>query len=381
MMGHHPEHAAPAPRILIVDAEPAQVRALCDTLTAQGYDAVGFSSAAPALAALGESRFDLLLSDLTMPQTNGIALLQQALTVDPDLVGIVTTDDGSVSTAVDALQDGAFDYILKPIEVSVVLPVLSRALTMRRLRMENVDLAGQLQARTSELDFATKELEAFSYSVSHDLRAPLRAVLGFSRILAEKHAGQMPSEANSILDTIIEGATRMGQLIDDLLRFSHLARQPLSKEHIDLNALVREIVNELTREQEGRSVDVQIGDLPATIGDPALMKQVLLNLLGNAFKFTRGREHAEIAIGCQQAESEQVYFVRDNGDGFDMRYATNLFGVFQRMHREDEFEGTGVGLSIAQRVILRHGGRIWAAAEKDKGATFFFTLPGQPPRT
>jgi len=233
-----------------------------------------------------------------------------------------------------------------------------------------------LHKLNSRLEAANKELESFSYSISHDLRAPLRAVDGFSSILLEKFSPRMPPEAQLLLNNVRTSAQRMGQLIDDLLRFSRLGWQPLSKRPVNISALVHEVLDELRHKQADRRIELQVSELPDCVGDPALLRQVLVNLLSNAFKFTRQRKQAMIEVGCRQQRGENVYFVRDNGAGFDTQHAEKLFGVFQRFHRVDEFEGTGVGLSIVQRVIQRHGGRIWAEAEVDKGATFYFTLIG-----
>ena len=224
------------------------------------------------------------------------------------------------------------------------------------------------------LEAANKELEAFSYSVSHDLRAPLRAVDGFSRVLLEKYEAQLPSEAQRYLRLVRDNAQQMGRLIDDLLTFSRLSRQPLKLQPVSLAKLVRQALQDLRSEQEGKRVEFEIADLPPCSADPALLKQVWLNLLANALKYTRKREVARIEIGSHAEGGEHVYFVRDNGVGFDMRYANKLFGVFQRLHRAEEYEGTGVGLAIVQRIIHHHGGRVWAEAEVDKGATFYFTL-------
>jgi len=238
-----------------------------------------------------------------------------------------------------------------------------------------------LHRLNSSLEAVNNDLESFSYSVSHDLRAPLRAVDGFSSILLEKFAPQMPREAELLLNNVRTSVKRMGQLIDDLLRFSRLGRQPLSKRLVNISVLVREALEELRGKQPDRRIEIQISELPDCVGDPSLLRQVLVNLLSNAFKFTRQRENAMIEVGCRQQGAEKVYFVRDNGAGFDMRYAGKLFGVFQRFHRAEEFEGTGVGLSIVQRIIQRHGGRIWAEAEPDKGATFYFTLSQESPQS
>jgi len=252
---------------------------------------------------------------------------------------------------------------------------VARDITERREAEEQIQkLNEELKQRADLLEMANKELEAFSYSVSHDLRAPLRAVDGFSQAVLEDYGPQLPEEGRRYLQTIREGAQRMGALIDDLLTFSRLSRTPLKKQEVNTGKLVRHILEELNSRREGRQVGIQIGDLPACQGDPALLKQVWINLISNALKYTRRRETAVIEIGCKLEQDENVYFVRDNGAGFDMRYAHKLFGVFQRLHRADEFEGTGVGLAIVQRIIHRHGGRVWADAAPDRGATFYFTL-------
>jgi light-regulated signal transduction histidine kinase (bacteriophytochrome) len=235
-----------------------------------------------------------------------------------------------------------------------------------------------VRQRTAELEAANKELEAFSYSVSHDLRAPLRAINGFSRILLEEHAPYLSDDAQRYLHIVRDSAQEMGQLIDDLLIFSRLGRQPLTKQLVAPADIVRQVLEDLRSEREGRCVNLVIGELPVCQADPVLLKQVFVNLLANALKFTRRREVARIEIGCREVGGEAVYFVKDNGVGFDMQYAPKLFGVFQRLHRAEDYEGTGVGLAIVQRVIHRHGGRVWAEAAVDHGATFAFTLGGIP---
>lgn len=363
-----------APRVLIVDDEVPQMEALCDTLKDQGYQTIGVASPKQALAELQKAKFDLLLADLMMPEMDGIALLRAALAIDKDLVGIMMTGHGTVDTAVEAMKAGALDYIAKPFRMSVILPVLSRAVAMRRLRIDKAVLEQQVHERTLELEAANKELEAFSYSVSHDLRAPLRAVEGFTKMALSDFSSQMPAEAQQLLTKATNNVHQMRQMIDDLLSFCRVGRQPLSKQPVKLVPLVYEVLNQLRAEPQNREPTVQVGELPACIGDRSLLKHVIFNLLSNAFKFTRGKgTQALIEIGCRKEGDGQAYFIRDNGAGFDMEHADKLFGVFQRMHSEEEFEGTGVGLSIARRIIERHGGRIWAEAEGGKGATFFFT--------
>jgi PAS domain S-box-containing protein len=234
-----------------------------------------------------------------------------------------------------------------------------------------------LEQRIAELDFSNRELEAFTYSVSHDLRAPLRQVHGFSRILTEQYGAQLDSQGQHYLRRVETGAAQMGVLIDDLLNLSRLGRRELKREPTALARLVEEVRVELEADINGRRVEWRIQPLPQAECDPRLMKQVFANLLANALKYTRPREQAVIEVGQTAGDGEQAIFVRDNGVGFSMKYADKLFGVFQRLHRSDEFEGTGVGLATVQRIVQKHGGRIWAEGEEDKGATFSFTL-GQP---
>jgi PAS domain S-box-containing protein len=242
------------------------------------------------------------------------------------------------------------------------------------VRQMNAELEERVGNRTVQLESANRELEAFSYSVSHDLRAPLRAVDGFSQAVIEDFGALLPEEGRRQLQTIRYSAQRMGALIDDLLTFSRLSRQALVKKPVDTRALVRAALQELGSPWPDRQVEVRLADLPPSLADPSLLKQVWLNLLSNALKYTRKKAPAVVEIACESRPEGPVYYVRDNGTGFDMKYAGKLFGVFQRLHRMEDYEGTGVGLATVQRIIHRHGGRVWAEAAVDRGATFFFTL-------
>lgn len=239
-------------------------------------------------------------------------------------------------------------------------------------------LEQKVQQRTAQLEAVNKELEAFSYSVSHDLRAPLRAINGFSRILLDNYS-QMPDDAKRYLNLVCTNAQQMGRLIDDLLGFSRLGRQQMKTQAVSPTLIVNQVLDELQNEKQGRQIEISVDDLPQVQADPSLLKQVYTNLISNALKYTRGTDIAEIKIGSftdGEQNNETVYYVKDNGTGFDMQYAHKLFGVFQRLHRIEDYEGTGVGLAIVQHIVNRHGGRIWAEAEVGKGATFYFTLQG-----
>jgi len=536
---------APAPpRILIVDDEVPQLTALCDILGQEGYVTRGFTAGREAIAALRAQPYDVLLTDLMMPQIDGITLIRACHEIDHDLACIVMTGHATVATAVEALKAGALDYVMKPFNVSHILAVLARALGARRLRLENIQLRetvsiyelcraitqglgyeqiiertiaaavaltdaaaayllvptvkgaltvrvaavtgpaavpledsspaknlvaewlqrvsaelealaergsadalhahpfspvigaalpivtakkffgvlgftssrpqhhisiGQLKAldvlartaatafasaaliaeltemnealeqrvqeRTRELEIANKDLESFSYSVSHDLRQPLSVVEGFCDILRTQFGAGVPQEGLRMLEQIEGGVSRMSKLISDLLHFSRLSRGLVERVRIPLRQLVLQVVARLKEPLGERALAVQVGDLPDCCGDPALLEQVLVNLLSNAFKFTAGLAAARVEVGTLRQGDETVYYVRDNGVGFDMRYADKLFGVFQRLHSAEEFEGTGIGLSIVHRVVARHGGRVWADSRKGAGATFYFTLP------
>jgi len=225
------------------------------------------------------------------------------------------------------------------------------------------------------LEAVNRELEAFSYSVSHDLRAPLRAISGFAQAVVEDYAPRLDDEGKRFLGLIQDNAHRMGQLIDDLLTFSRLGRQQLMETQVDLEVLAQAIFEELAAPTPERKIRFVAHSVPPALGDKAMLRQVLVNLLSNAIKFTRPRPEAVIEFGYAQEHSQGAYYVRDNGVGFDMQYAGKLFGVFQRLHSVAEFEGTGVGLAIVFRIVTRHGGRVWAQGQVGQGATFYFTVP------
>jgi PAS domain S-box-containing protein len=242
----------------------------------------------------------------------------------------------------------------------------------------NDELEIRVHERTAQLHSTIKELEAFSYSVSHDLRAPLRAIDGFSKLLFEDYYSELDPEGRRLIDVIRDSTLRMGELIDGLLAFSRLGRQAIGSAELDMIELARDAFNEAVAEKGNRRVELKLDELPPFVGDRVLIRQVFVNLLSNAMKFTRDRNPTIIEIGSKPDGDQNIFYVRDNGVGFDMRYVGKLFGVFQRLHAVNEFEGTGLGLAIVQRIILRHGGRVWAEGLLGEGATIYFTLAKNP---
>jgi PAS domain S-box-containing protein len=262
-----------------------------------------------------------------------------------------------------------------PCMISIVRDVTDQRRTEEEIRNLNVALEHRVKERTAELEEANRELESFSYSVSHDLRSPLRAIAGYAKVIEEDYAAQIGEEGRAQLDRIIFNAIRMGELIDDMLDFSRIGRAEMKRAPIDMVNLARDVLAELPEAVAGGRVEVRIKDMPDAHADRSLVRQVWSNLIGNALKFTRHREKADIEVGGMLEAGEAHYYVRDNGAGFDMAYSNKLFHVFQRLHRDTAFEGTGVGLAIVARIVQRHGGRVWAEGVVDEGATFHFTLP------
>jgi light-regulated signal transduction histidine kinase (bacteriophytochrome) len=366
--------------ILIVDDEATHLKALCDTLSIEGYAPTGTSSARSALDMLRAQPFDVLLTDLMMPEMNGIALLNAAREISPDIACIVMTGHGTIDSAVEAMKGGAIDYVLKPIKLNALTQVIARGLQIRRLHTI-------IDQRTRELEQANRDLEAFSYSISHDLRAPLRVVDAFCQMFLEDYGETIPAEGRRMLEQARAGSQRMSQLIDDLLAFARFGSRPLRTGVVDMRGLAARVAAAVRAQVQAaglagaQDVAIAIGELPDCIGDSSLLEQVLTNLLSNACKFTRGRPQPRVEVSATTEASNNIYVVRDNGVGFDAAYAHKLFGVFQRLHSAAEFEGTGIGLSIVKRIVERHGGRAWAESTRGEGAAFYFSLPAADSQT
>lgn len=412
-------------KLLIVDDHAINLKLLRAQLEAEGHAVLEAANGVEALQVLGREGVDAVISDILMPNMDGFRLCHEIRTSDKfhDLPFILYTSTyNSPEDRQLAQIVGADRYVVKPSPPRVLFDAVREAVQKTRdsirpplpahgetyvlkhysealvtkLEEKNVELQGALERlqaanaeiaelnrslesrveqRTAELQAANRELESFSSLVSHDLRAPLRAIRGFAEMLRRDHAGAMPSDATKLLERVEENVKVMQALIDDLLEFSRLGRKALSRQRLNLAHLARECLKDLAHEEEGREVEIVIGELPPCHGDPILIKQVMANLLGNALKYSRKRDIARIEVGAENRGGEYVCYVRDNGAGFDMRHSGKLFEMFQRLHSRSDFEGTGVGLALVKRIIEKHGGRVWAEGALDQGATFYFSLP------
>jgi len=391
---------APGPEqtvnVLLVDDQPEGLLALEALLEGPERNIVKTRSGREALRQLLKADFALILLDVQMPDMDGFQtaeLIRQRDSSKNIPIIFLTAGHKSEANIFRGYAVGAVDYVLKPIvpeilrsKVSVFVDLARQTELVRRqadqLRQSEQEALQLAQARANllaELEAANRELEAFAYSVSHDLRAPLRRINGFAGILLEDFSAQLDPVAKGYLERVSEAGRHMCQLLDDLLNLSRVTRKELTRRRTDLDSLVKEVRDSLQPEIEGREIEWQIGRLPTVECDPGLIKQVFANLLLNAIKYTRPRQRATIQVDQMICDGQPAVFVRDNGVGFDMKYADKLFGVFQRLHRQEDFEGTGVGLATVQRIIHKHGGRVWAEAEPYKGATFYFIL-GTPER-
>jgi signal transduction histidine kinase len=355
----------PRARVLLADGNQ-DMQTYLARLLRRSYDVEVTGDGKAALEAALERPPDIMVLDAMLPLRDGLEMLEELRTDERTrLIPIILLSArGGEDAALEGLDAGADDYLVKPFSGKALLARVRSSLALARLRKESAD----------KLAEANRELEAFSYSVSHDLRAPLRGIDGFSKALLTDYAGVLDDQGRRYLERIRAGTTRMGQLIDDLLELSRITRAAMSRQRVDLASITRRILSDLAIRDPERHVDARVPDELVGDGDPRLLMVLLENLLGNAWKFTSKRAAAHIEVGSELRDGKTVFFVRDDGAGFDMAYASKLFAPFQRLHSAAEFHGTGVGLATVERVVSRHGGRIWAESAPNQGATFFFTL-------
>lgn len=356
------------PRILLA-GDNADMRDHVCRLLADRYDVLAVPDGLTALSKAQEEPPDLVLSDVMMPGLDGFGLLRELRNHarTQTIPVILLSARAGEESAVEGLDAGADDYLAKPFSTRELLARVRTHLELARVRRE----------WAKELEQANRELEAFSYSISHDLRAPLRAIDGFSKALLHEYGDKLDEQGSRYLDRVRAAAQRMATLIDDLLSLSRISRATLRRERVSLTELAHGAVAALRERDPSRSISIEIAGGLQAYCDARLIAIVFENLLGNAWKFTANQPQAQIAVGQENKGNETIFFVRDNGAGFDMAYADKLFAPFQRLHQEREFEGRGIGLATVQRIISRHGGRIWAEAEVGKGAAFRFTM-GNP---
>lgn len=387
-------------KILAVDDSPTYLHELADALRTEGYDVVLARSGEEALEMLAVQPVDCILLDLMMPGIGGkeacLQIKSAPVVRDTPLIMLTAVEDRAAM--IEGLAAGADDYISKSSEMEVLKARVRAQIRRKQFEDENRRIREELlhkeleaaEARSareladtrallvSELEKKNKELEAFSYSVSHDLRAPLRAINGFSKMLLEDFGGTLDGQAREYLDNVCASAVRMNELIDGMLDLSRVGRAGMERSRVDLSEVARAVAAELCKNDPERSVECAIQEGMTVKADARLVRIALDNLIGNAWKFTSKTPSARIEFRSEQREGDTVYLVRDNGAGFNMKYAEKLFAPFQRLHRESEFSGTGIGLATVLRVIDRHGGRIWAEGEEGAGATVYFTLPASP---
>ena len=388
-------------RILTVDDSLTYLHEVAAQLREQGYDVVPAHSGEEALELLSVQTVDCILLDLVMPGLSGQETCRRikGSAAWRDIPLIMHTALEEQDAMIEGINAGADDYIAKSSDLEVLCARVRAQLRRKQFEDENRNIREQLlqkelevsvahsarelaEARAAfveELERKNSELEAFSYSVSHDLRAPLRSIDGFSQLLLQDNADKLDPKSQDYLRRVCESAQRMGALIDDLLSLSRVGRVDLRRESVDLSSIARAVFDELKKKEPDRQLTLRVADNLLAEADNGLMRVVLDNLLGNAWKFTAKVSEPRIEVGVDQQEGGTVFFVRDNGAGFDMSYAEGLFHPFQRLHNESEFTGTGIGLATVHRVIDRHGGRIWASGAVNQGATFYFTIPSAGP--
>lgn len=365
------------PKILIVDDRYENLVALEVVLRDLEVDLVRAYNGNEALKQTLHHDFALALLDIQMPDMDGyeLAEIMRAEEKTANLpfifISAVYTDNLNVFKG---YERGAFSFITKPFQPEILINKVKFFIEKHQQELAVHKLNASLESKNLELLEVNNELEAFSYSVSHDLRAPLRAINGYSRMLLEDYENQLDAEGQRIIRTVAANATKMGKLIDELLAFSRMGRKEMQKKSLDMNELVRATLTEVEKVIP-HSSQITVHQLPSVHADDTLLRQVLFNLISNAVKYSSRSQQSIVEITWERKNDEEVFTIKDNGAGFDMRYADKLFGVFQRLHTDDEFEGIGVGLALVKRIITRHGGKVWADGKVNEGAAFYFTIP------
>ncbi len=381
-------------RVLHLEDDPVDSELVRASLEAEGIacDLERLDTRADFLAALDCGGFDIIFADYSLPSFDGLAALEIVREKCPDIPFIFVTGKMGEELAIDSLKSGATDYVLKQ-RLARLVPAVRRATSEQQERVKRRQAEGEVERyqerleelvreRTAELEKANEllkaayaDMESFSYSASHDLRKPVITIDGFSRVIMEDYGDKLDEEGRRLLNSIRESAGKMGRMIEDILAFSRVSTKEVRKAEINMEALTKRVLEELGPEIGDREIQLVVKSSLPAYGDPAMVRQVVFNLLSNAVKYTSAREKAIIEIGGDVKENENVYYIKDNGVGFDMAYAAKLFGLFQRLHSHKEFTGTGVGLAIVKRIVEKHGGRVWAEGKVNEGATFYFSLP------
>lgn len=363
-------------QIVIVDDNPENLRALKVILEERGYVVRAAISGKLALSAINEARPDLILLDIMMPEMDGYEVCQQLKSMPGtrDIpVLFISALDGTTDK-IRAFEVGGLDYISKPFYSEEVIARVRTHISLSRAQHKLEEAYDSLKDHADKLENANNELAAFSYSVSHDLRAPLRAIGGFSQILAEDYADVVDENGKDCLQRISSGVNKMGRLIEDILQLSKLSTAELVRHKVDMSSLAKDVVRKLCEQNSDRQVQVSIASDMQSCSDGLLITILLTNVIGNAWKYTQKTDSPTIEIGVEKKGHEKIFFVRDNGAGFDMKYADGIFKPFKRLHSEAEYEGTGIGLATVQRIIKLHGGRVWVESEINKGTTIYFVL-------